>query len=89
MNGDDITSREIGDLIKHVDGADGIKTCKAHPFMQAATIKSLRLNEQNHRLHKWSIALGISILVSIWFKGINVSDFVQILLQSVACAGTP
>lgn len=86
---DEMTTREIGDMIEHLNDTGGTHSCKAHPIMSAAVIKALRLAEKNLKLSRITIGIGVSILVSVWIKG-DVSGVTGKILDAllmVACAG--
>lgn len=79
---DEMTTREIGDMIEHLNDTGGMAHCKAHPLVSASVIKSLRLAEKNLKLSQIIIGIGISILVSVWIKG-DVSGVVGKVLDVV------
>jgi hypothetical protein len=79
---DEMTTREIGDMIEHLNDTGGMVHCKAHPFVVAGEIKALRLAEKNLKLSRITIGIGVSILVSVWIKG-DVSGVVGKVLDVV------
>jgi hypothetical protein len=83
MNGDDIQSREVGSLIEHIEDVKGVKGCEVHQYMVQGCIKSLRMGEASLKLHRWSLAVGIMALISIWLKGSPVGELAKTLLHSI------
>ena len=76
MSADTIQEREVGELIAGIQTEHCVKNCDVHPYMKQGVIKSLRIGEENTRLHRWSLLGGICALISIWMKGVPVVDTV-------------
>lgn len=68
MNGDQVEKEEIEEIIEGVQNEHNVKACGAHIWMARGLIKSLRLHKQSMLLHRWSIAIGLLILLSVWMK---------------------
>ena len=92
MNGDEIQEREIGDIITGIQTEHCAKNCESHPFIKQGVIKSLRIGEASLKLHKWSLAIGVAVLISVWLKGGNVGEVVTTVIAAVvktAVGATP
>jgi hypothetical protein len=83
---EDIQSREIGEIITGVQSESCVKNCDVHPYMKQGVIKSLRLAEESIRMHKWSIAIGIMALISIWVKDGPAADIAARIIKALAVA---
>jgi len=91
MNGDDVVQqKEIGDIIDDARDKECAKNCKAHPTVVQGMIKSLRLNEQSIKWHKWHLAIAVLVLLSVWLKGNAADTMVTVLSALVKTAfGSP
>ena len=91
MNGDSIVERETGEAIEGLDKREGVKSCLAHHAVVTAGKLSLRMAERAMTMHKWTLALLVSVLISIWIKGGTtqiVERIMEVVVKSVI-AGVP
>jgi hypothetical protein len=86
MNGDDILEREVGEIITNIQEKSCVKGCSAHPFVVQGEVKSLRIAEHAHKLNRWTLYVAITILISVWIKGVSPSDILSAVIK-VAGAG--